>query len=63
MTPTNYLLLVWLVVSVSCTGALAVALLWAIRSHQFQAQQHARYLPLEAAIPAADAPREDADVH
>ena len=51
MSQNSYLLLVWLTMTVMGVSAMAAALLWAVRSRQFQHQDHARRLALESHIP------------
>ena len=51
MSLHSHLLLVWLTMTALGVTGLALALLWAIRSGQFQQQDRARYLPLESHVP------------
>jgi len=44
-------LIIWVTFSVLALVAIIAVLVWAVRSRQFSNQDHARYLPLEAAWP------------
>jgi nitrogen fixation-related uncharacterized protein len=39
-------------ITVLAVSGMVAALVWAVRSHQFQQQDHARYLALESGIPS-----------
>jgi nitrogen fixation-related uncharacterized protein len=52
MSPNEYLLIVWVTITVLAVSGMAAALVWAVRSHQFQQQDHARHLALESGIPS-----------
>jgi len=52
MSQNEYLLIVWLTITVLAVSGMVAALVWAVRSHQFQQQDHARYLALESGIPS-----------
>jgi nitrogen fixation-related uncharacterized protein len=52
MSQNEYLLIVWVTITVLAVSGMVAALIWAIRSHQFQQQDHARHLALESGIPS-----------
>jgi nitrogen fixation-related uncharacterized protein len=52
MSQNEYLLIVWVTITVLAVSGMVAALVWAVRSHQFQQQDHARYLALESGIPS-----------
>ena len=52
MSQNEYLLVVWVTITVLAVSGMGAALIWAIRSHQFQQQDHARHLALESGIPS-----------
>lgn len=58
MSQSSYLLLVWVTMAALSAAGLAAVLIWAVRSRQFQDQDHARYLALEGDLPpkAEDGP-------
>ena len=60
MSQNSYLLIVWLTVTVLAVLGMTAALVWAVRSRQFQQQDRARYLALESGIPQE--PKEPRDV-
>jgi nitrogen fixation-related uncharacterized protein len=56
MSQNEYLLIVWVTITVLAVSGMVAALVWAVRSHQFQQQDHARHLALESGIPSEPRP-------
>ncbi len=52
MSQNEYLLMVWVTITVLAVAGMIAVLVWAIRSHQFGQQDRARSLALESGIPS-----------